>query len=186
MSKVLIVGGGVAGLSAGIYARLHGFDAVVCEAHAVAGGCLTSWERGGCHIDNCIHWLTGTNPEAADGLYAVWKDLGMLGEGVELRRRPYLYQVEADGKTVEFHRDLREMERQMLEASPEDEKETHGFIRAVDAVMRLLGIAEDGHRLSGSLLTGTPVLARYWNLSVGELAERFSHPALRQIGRAHV
>ena len=62
MKELVIVGGGVAGLSAGIYAQLRGFHATVVEKHRVPGGNLTGWNRDGRHIDNCIHWLTGTNP----------------------------------------------------------------------------------------------------------------------------
>ena len=90
MKEVLIIGGGVAGLSAGIFAQLSGFHATVCEQHAIAGGCLTAWERGGYHIDNCIHWLTGTNPHT--DLYELWLDLGVLtGADGEIYRRPALY-----------------------------------------------------------------------------------------------
>ena len=41
MKKVIVVGAGVSGLSAGIYAALAGFDVTVCEKHRVAGGNLT-------------------------------------------------------------------------------------------------------------------------------------------------
>ena len=78
MAKIAIVGGGVSGISAGIYAQLSGHTATICERHNVAGGNLTGWQRGGYHIDNCIHWLTGTNPNT-DG-YRMWDTLGALGD----------------------------------------------------------------------------------------------------------
>ena len=55
MAKIIIVGGGVSGLSAGIYAQLNGHTAVICEKHTKAGGNLTGWQREGYKIDNCIH-----------------------------------------------------------------------------------------------------------------------------------
>ena len=36
--KVIIIGGGIAGLSAGIYALMEGFDAEIFEKNALAGG----------------------------------------------------------------------------------------------------------------------------------------------------
>lgn len=36
--SVVIVGGGIAGLSAGCYARMNGYDATVLEMHNVPGG----------------------------------------------------------------------------------------------------------------------------------------------------
>ena len=38
MKKVVIIGGGIAGLSAGIYARLCGMDVEIYEKNAVPGG----------------------------------------------------------------------------------------------------------------------------------------------------
>lgn len=72
MANIIIIGGGVAGLSAGIYAQLNGHNATIYERHFKAGGNLTGWDRGGYHIDNCIHWLTGTNP--ATKQYNMWQD----------------------------------------------------------------------------------------------------------------
>ena len=88
MAKAVIVGGGVAGLSAGIFAQLTGFDTEILEAHQKAGGNLTGWDRGEYHIDNCIHWLTGTNP--VTDLYGMWETLGALG-GVDIPARDALY-----------------------------------------------------------------------------------------------
>ena len=45
MAKVIIVGGGVAGLSAGIYALMAGHSAVIYEKHTEAGGNLTGYEQ---------------------------------------------------------------------------------------------------------------------------------------------
>ena len=63
MAHVIIVGGGVTGLSAGIHLLESGHGehrVTVCESGAVPGGNLTGWDRAGYHIDNCVHWLTGT------------------------------------------------------------------------------------------------------------------------------
>jgi len=43
--KVIIIGGGVAGLSAGIYAAMNGFETEIIEMHSVAGGQCTAWDR---------------------------------------------------------------------------------------------------------------------------------------------
>ena len=73
LAKIIIIGAGVSGLSAGIYAQMNGHNATIYERHFKAGGNLTGWDRCGYHIDNCIHWLTGTNP--ATELYRTWSCL---------------------------------------------------------------------------------------------------------------
>ena len=62
MQKLIIIGGGVAGLSAGIYGRLHGLETEIYERNAQAGGECIAWTRGGYLFDGCIHWLMGSKP----------------------------------------------------------------------------------------------------------------------------
>ncbi|HEY5375632.1 MAG TPA: NAD(P)-binding protein, partial [Polyangiaceae bacterium] len=56
---VVIIGGGLAGLSAGCYARANGFRSTIVEHNLALGGVCTAWSRGTYTIDGCIHWLTG-------------------------------------------------------------------------------------------------------------------------------
>ena len=74
--KVLIIGGGIAGLSAGSYLVRNGYDSEIFEAHTRPGGVCTSWKRGDYIFDYCIHWLVGTS--SGTGYDCVWKELGML------------------------------------------------------------------------------------------------------------
>ncbi|MBS6639554.1 MAG: FAD-dependent oxidoreductase [Clostridiaceae bacterium] len=53
--KVVIIGGGVAGLTAGVYARKAGWEVALYEKNALVGGECTGWDRQGFHIDNCAH-----------------------------------------------------------------------------------------------------------------------------------
>ena len=41
--KIVIIGGGIAGLSAGIYSAMNGFETEIMEMHNVAGGQCTAW-----------------------------------------------------------------------------------------------------------------------------------------------
>ena len=74
--KIIIIGGGVAGLSAGINAELNGFDSLILEKNPNLGGLCTGWNRKGMHIDGCIHWLTGT--KEGTSLNRLWKEVGVL------------------------------------------------------------------------------------------------------------
>ena len=60
MKRILIIGGGISGLTAGIFAQKLGFESIIFEKHSILGGKCTGWDRGHYHIDGCIHWLTGT------------------------------------------------------------------------------------------------------------------------------
>ena len=130
MAKIVIIGGGVAGLSAGIYAQRQGHQAIVCEQHTTAGGNLTGWQRGDYHIDNCIHWLTGTNP--ATDTYKLWVELGVLGGDVEIYQGESLYTCEYDGQQLSLWKDLDRLRRELLKISPEDEEETEEDSTEID------------------------------------------------------
>ena len=69
---LLIVGGGVAGLSAGCYAQRSGFQTTIVEHNLALGGVCTAWHRGPYTIDGCIHWLTG------GPFTALYRELGIL------------------------------------------------------------------------------------------------------------
>jgi thioredoxin reductase len=45
MTKVIIVGAGIAGLAAGIYARQSGFETTIYESPQHSRGASTSWRR---------------------------------------------------------------------------------------------------------------------------------------------
>lgn len=179
MAKILIIGGGVSGLSAGIFAQLHGHHAIICEKHDAPGGNLTGWQRGDYHIDNCIHWLTGTNP--ATRTYRMWKILGALGQ-VEVYQGDTLYTCEHQGTRLSLHRDLTKTQREMLAISPKDEKEIRSLIRAVRIMQGVCGIAGENHNEKNKLpqkIALVPALIKYYKLTTGALSARFSHPLLR-------
>ena len=179
LSKIVIIGSGVAGLSAGITARLNGDDAVILEKHTVPGGNLTGWDRGGYHVDNCIHWLTGTNPLTKT--YEMWKTLGAIDkDGIYYPESLYTY--EKDGRSISLYSDAARLRRRMIDLSPADEKETERFIRAVRAASSVCGVDPENSEKKCAAARGIlrcPALAPYYFLTAGELAARFRDPLLR-------
>ena len=180
MLKILIIGGGVSGLSAGVYAQMNGYHAIVCEKQKIAGGNLTGWKRGEYHIDNCIHWLTGTNPHTET--YKIWTDLGALGS-VDVYQADTLYTCEHKGKRLSLDKDLKKLERDMIEISPQDYKETKALIKAVETMQAITGIAGENHDQKCGFIAkarGVSTLAKYYKWTTGDLANRFTHPLLRK------
>ena len=176
MAEILIIGGGVAGLSAGIYAQLSGHHATICERQALAGGNLTGWQRGEYHIDNCIHWLTGTNPKTP--LYQMWTELGALGK-VKVHQPSELYTYEEEGVQLSVHFDLDKTQEELLAIAPKDEKEIKSLIKAVKAVQSFKKLS--GEKGNGFLreLQAVPLLFRYYKMTTGELATRFKNPHIQ-------
>ena len=55
--KIVIIGGGISGLTAGIFALRNGYDATILEKNSSVGGLCTGWNRKGWYIDGCIHQI---------------------------------------------------------------------------------------------------------------------------------
>ncbi len=184
---VLIIGGGVAGLAAGIYAQKNGLQATICERHALSGGLCSYWMRKGYTIDNCVHWLTGTNPTT--DIYQVWRDTGVLGDDVPIYRSDFFMQVEHNGKTLHLWRDKDKLRKEMLRVSPEDQDAIEEFVHLVDIYKDTVLIArkptEQLHwweypRLIWKMRKIGKHHRIYSKMSIPDFAARFKSPLIRE------
>jgi phytoene dehydrogenase-like protein len=117
-SRLIIIGGGLAGLSAGCFALRSGFQPIIVEHNGTLGGVCTAWQRGPYTIDGCIHWLTG-------GAFSrVYDELGIL-ERVPLKTLEHFATYERVGMGLEIAvtRDLDALVRALTDLSPEDAAE---------------------------------------------------------------
>ena len=87
-NEIIVIGAGVAGLTAGIYALKLGYHVHLFEKNPTPGGECTGWDRQGCHIDNCIHWLIGTTP--GTDLNKLYKETRLLDEEAGVYRFPLM------------------------------------------------------------------------------------------------
>ena len=190
MKKVLIVGAGIAGLSAGIYARQSGFDVTILEGHTIPGGASTSWRRKGYLFEGGMHWLTGSSPQTE--LHALWREVGALDDSVRVYNRDPFTRMELGGTTVCLYRDVDRLRQHFLEIAPEDGAEIKRLCRDIAhyqsmgmPVTDLKGLRVQKRRSQSlaalpAMLAAMPRLSFYAGLTVGEYAARFQNPALRQ------
>lgn len=184
--KIVIVGGGIAGLSAGIYGRLAGYEVEIYEKNAVAGGQCMGWNRKGCHIDNCIHWLTGT--KKGTSLRQVWETVGALEEDTQFADCDIFYTTVLNGQRITLWKDLERTETELLQLSPEDEMEIKKFIQHVryasecempaEKPMEAMGL-RDYIRMGSSMANMPKVMKEYGSINLQDLADRFKHPLLK-------
>lgn len=76
--SIIIIGAGIAGLSAGCYGQMNGYRTQIFEMHTIPGGLCTTWKRKGYKIDGCIHWLNDTRP--GNSFYRCWEEVGAVQE----------------------------------------------------------------------------------------------------------
>ena len=126
---IIIIGAGVSGLSAGIYAEQHGFHAILLEKNPSVGGMCTGWYRKGFYLDGCIHWLTGTKEGTL--LNEMWHNLDAIKDPNDILYLPSWGTFEYQGQSVTFWRDLDRAEKEWCEVSPVDSKRIKKFFNMV-------------------------------------------------------
>jgi phytoene dehydrogenase-like protein len=116
--KVVIIGGGIAGLSAGIYATMNGFDTEIIEMHDVAGGQCTAWDRKGYRFDYCLHWLVGTSKGA---FHEIWKETNVINNETEIiDHEIHSRIIDDEGNEFIIYSNIDRWEKYLLEIAPED------------------------------------------------------------------
>ena len=187
MSKIVIIGGGIAGLTAGIFAQKYGFESEIFEKNANAGGECTGWNRNGFHIDNCIHWLTGTKKSTE--LYKLWKETGALGDDVEMIEFDSFYTSFFDEKKAVLWRDKERTRKELRKLGRSDGKAIDEFIKAVTALEKLempvekpfdMMSAIEKMKLGISMFGALKYVKKYGKVSLKEYAGTFQSQVLRQ------
>ncbi|MBK8805758.1 MAG: NAD(P)/FAD-dependent oxidoreductase [Bacteroidales bacterium] len=118
--KVTIIGGGVAGLSAGIYSAMNGFDTQIIEMHSIAGGQCTAWDRKNYRFDYCLHWLVGTSKGA---FHDIWKETNVINDETEIIDHEIHSQLfDKDRNEFIIYSNIDRWEKYLIEIAPEDVK----------------------------------------------------------------
>ena len=186
MKKVVIIGGGVSGLTAGIYLQKAGMQTEIYEKHTVAGGLCTGWKREGFFVDNCVHWLTGSGE--GSGLNQLWKEVGVLGEDVLLYEKEKFFSAELNGDKITFWRDKERTRKELLALSPEDAEEINQLMDTVKMAESMTVPVEkpfdmmspiDYVKMGISMADMGKVMKLYGKMDIKELAARFHHPLIR-------
>jgi len=183
--RVIIVGGGIAGLAAGCYARMNGYRTSIFEMHSIPGGLCTAWERKGYRFDLSMHFLTGS---VSGPFNEMWDELGIIDK-FRFHYHNRLGRVEGMGKNLTFWTDREKFEQEMLAISPEDAvpiKEFSSLLFGPD----MMGAASlkpgelttfrDSVRTLMAILPLIKVFRKYGKMSVQEFASKFKDPFLRK------
>ena len=186
--KVIIIGGGVAGLSSAIYLQKNGYQTVVLEKNSTLGGACIGWERKGCYIDGCIHWLVGANPKSPT--YKLWEEVGALSNDVEIFNQEDFCVLDfADGKKFTMWTDLERLEKDLIAFAPEDQKQIKKFCRLVKRFEKINAPTEkptDLMNLWDFLKIGFTMAGDYYHygkackVSCQDYAKKFKNPYLRK------
>ena len=127
--KINIIGAGIAGLSAGCYLQMNGYETEIFEMHNIPGGLCTSWKRGNYTFDGCVHWLVGSSPK--DGFYKQWNNLIDMKSIKFIDHDVYARFYNNEGNFIDVFTDVNLLEKELLAKAPEDEKLILEFTNAI-------------------------------------------------------
>jgi phytoene dehydrogenase-like protein len=186
--SIIIIGGGVAGLSAGCYGQMNGYETRIFEMHDKPGGVCTSWKRKGYKIDGCIHWLTGTKP--GTDFYRIWEELGVM-QGTKLIEHDEYARIEGkNNKVFIVYCDIDRLEQHMKELAPEDKELIEGFTNGIRKMINFHIPWEKAADLFGpldilklmrSMVPFSGIFRKWGNKTIQDVAERFKNPFMREV-----
>lgn len=184
-TSLIIIGSGVAGLSAGCYAQMNGYDTTILEMANTPGGLCISWKRDGYLFDGSIAGLAGSNPGSP--LFQLWEELGVIkycplhyGDNFGSIYLP-------DGKIITVYTDIEKLEIHLLENFPNDSKsilEFTGGLRSVLKVDAPFSASQGWKALMQqikalpSVIASAPALVKYGKMTIDQFAEKFKDPTL--------
>jgi phytoene dehydrogenase-like protein len=186
--SILIIGAGIAGLSAGCYAQMNGYKTRIFELHNLPGGLCTSWERKGYVFDGCIHYLFGSG--AGQPFYSLWEELGAVQNRPMISHAEY-QRITDEENTLIVYTNPDALEAHMCALSPTDARLIRSFTAGVrrfskfdlsvmyrkpKSQMGLFDWRDFGLRMTPFL----EPLARWATLSMREFAGKFKDPFLRR------
>ncbi|MCM2278840.1 MAG: NAD(P)/FAD-dependent oxidoreductase [Oligoflexia bacterium] len=181
--KLLIIGAGVSGLCAGVYARKAGFETEIVEMNAQAGGLAMSWRRKDYVFETCLHWLLGSRPGSA--WHSLWQEVFDIDSLRFVDAEDFARLETESGSTLVIPRDVERFEEALLKYAPEDALPIKRLARGIRRFRGFdLPLPGTGRwRALGKTLRMAPYLPelRYWSrLSQADLARQFRNPLLRQ------
>ena len=185
--SIIIIGGGIAGLAAGCYARMNGYRAAIFELHTLPGGLCTSWDRKGYTFDGCIEWLVGSGEKSS--FRRIWNELGALDGKKIVNHEEFMQVVGQDGKTLILYTDPDRLEKHMLELAPQDAapiKEFTGGIRKMSHLDMPAGKPSSFSEMLQFLkelpafLSFMGLLKKYSKVTMQDFSKRFQDPFLRE------
>lgn len=189
--KIIIVGGGIAGLSAGIFARQSGIDATIIEMHSIPGGNSTSWKRKGYLFEGGMHWLVGSSEKTA--LHQVWKDLGALQDNNPIYNRDPFFTYLHEGESICLYRDPEKLKAHFMKIAPEDKAAIDQLIKDIKIlrkmsmpVMDIKGVrakykARLPLSLMPSMMRALPTMNRLNTITTGQYIDQFKNEGIKTV-----
>jgi phytoene dehydrogenase-like protein len=187
-NSIIVIGAGIAGLSAGCYGQMNGYRTQIFEKGSSPGGLCTSWRRKGYVFNGCLALgVAGSRP--GTGSHRIWDELGAFRDGMVIDREEYLRIEGANGEQLILYADVDRLEQHMMASFPADAPRIRELCETVRLFSRLDMPPDKPRELYGLSdyakmgLRMLPFIRAFWKhskQSVEEFGAHFSTPFLRK------
>jgi phytoene dehydrogenase-like protein len=186
---MIIIGGGLGGLSTGVYARMNGYRTHIYEMHEIPGGCCTAWDRGDYTLDCCVSWLLGSGP--GNQMHQIWLELGAL-QGKRMRNFDVFNVVRGrDGRAVYFYSDPDRLQAHLTDLAPADARQIKDYCDGLRALRKAVAVYPflkpvalmgrwERWRMMASFLPFFNAIRKSMAVLMRDYAQRFTDPLLRE------
>lgn len=178
----MVIGGGIAGLCAAVYARRCGYEVELLEQHDSPGGLATSWTRGGYTFETCLHWLLGSSPTSP--MYRQWSELFEIGRLRFIYPEEFIRIETSAGERLSIYTNPERMQDALMQRSPQDAEAIRDFAHTVRELARLPIPDPSEHGPATwlgylRLLPEAARLRRFAGMSTAEYGAHFRDPLIR-------
>lgn len=185
--KVSIIGAGFAGLSAGCYLQMNGFDTEIYEMHILPGGLCAAWKRKEYTFDGCVHWLVGSG--SGSPFNRLWREVLDMDSIEFVDPEIFAHVEDMEGNCIRVFTDADRLEQELLEKAPEDEALIKEFTAAIRKFRRFNISMDKAHEVSNffdgikmmiKLFPFMGDLKKWGKISGRDYANQYKNPLLRK------
>ncbi|MCD6345969.1 MAG: NAD(P)/FAD-dependent oxidoreductase [Bacteroidales bacterium] len=138
MFDIIVIGGGLGGLTAGAKLAKSGKKVLLLEQHDRPGGCATTFQRKDFTLEVGLHEMDGLH--SADMKSRIFKDLGIF-DNVEFIKVPEFYRFVNGRYDVVVTHDPDEMTQKLVKLFPGDESGVKAYF---DTIMNIRQVIKKG------------------------------------------
>ena len=187
--SIIIIGAGIAGLSAGCYGQMNDYRTQIFEMdRSKPGGLCTTWKRKGYKIDGCIEFWQGSGP--GTNFYRFWEELGAVQGRTIIHHEEWSRVEGAGGKVLILYTDIDRLEQHMKELAPEDKDVIEELFEATRACVRFKDMPPlkapevmspiDGLKMMLTMFPFLRFMKKWGKISIQDFSQRFKNPFLRE------
>jgi phytoene dehydrogenase-like protein len=180
--KIVIIGGGIAGLCTAVYGLKCGYEVEILEMHDMAGGLAMSWRRGPYTFETCLHWLVGSHPHGE--FRSQWEEIFDIHKLTFVDPEEFVRIETETGDRLSIYTDVDRLEAELLRRAPGDAAAIHDFTRSVRNLgsFKMLdpsgGLADNWKNMLKDLPV-YPLLGKLSKMNGRQYGARFADPLLR-------